>query len=105
MSTQDICPADVNEHLNVGTIDPAAYALVIDALDHAGPAKPSRIDPAVCQQPYQPGVDPSNVAMYQQILEGAPGLAAVGTPFVNAVGAPEVSTEPKLRCYVLASGC
>ena len=105
VSTQDICPADVNEHLNVGTIDPAAYALVIDALDHAGPAKPSRIDPAVCQQPYQPGVDPSNVAMYQQILEGAPGLAAVGTPFVNAVGAPEVSTEPKLRCYVLASGC
>jgi hypothetical protein len=105
VSTQDICPADLNEHLNVGTIDPAAYALVVDALDHAGPAKPSRIDPAVCQQVYQPGVDPSNVAMYEQILEAAPGLGAVGTPYVNAVGAPEVSAEPKLRCYVLASGC
>ena len=29
---------------------PSAYALVMDALDHAGPAKPARIDPAVCQQ-------------------------------------------------------
>ena len=105
VSTQDICPADVNEHLNVGTIDPAAYALVMDALDHAGPARPSRIDPAVCLQPYQPGVDPSDVAMYQQIFEAAFGLAAVGTPYVNTVGAPEVSAEPKLRCYVLASGC
>ena len=59
VATQDICPADVNEHLDVGTIDPAAYALVMDALNHAGPAKPARIDPAVCQQAYQPGVDPA----------------------------------------------
>jgi hypothetical protein len=105
VSTQDICPTDVNEHLNVGTIDPAAYALVMDALDHVGPAELSRIDRAVCQQPYQPGVAPSNAAMYEQILQGAFGLAAVGTPYVNAVGAPEVSNEPKLRCYVLAAGC
>lgn len=105
VATQDICPTDVNEHLNVGTIDPVAYALVMDALTHDGPANPARIDPAVCRQAYQPGVDPANAAMYQQILEGAPGLVAVGTPLANAVGAPEVSAEPKLRCYVLAGGC
>ena len=105
VSIQDVCPADVNEHLGVGTIDPAAYALVMDALTHDGPAVASRVDRAVCAQAYQPGVDPSNVAMYEQILAGAPGLLAVGTPEWNAVGAPEVSHEPRLRCYTLAAGC
>jgi hypothetical protein len=105
VSIQDICPIDVNEHLNVGTIDPAAYALAMDALNHAGPADPKRITSAVCQQPYQPGVDPTSAAMYEQILAGAPGLIAVATPEANAVGAPEVSREPKLRCYTLAGGC
>lgn len=105
VATQDICPADPYEHLDVGTIDPVTYALVMDALDHQGPARPARINRAVCQQAYQPGVDPANAAMYEQILAGAPGLAAVGTPFVNTVGAPEVKSEPKLRCYTLAAGC
>jgi hypothetical protein len=105
VSTQDVCPADVNEHLGVGTIDPAAYALAMDALNHDGPAEPSRVDRAVCTQPYQPGVDPSTAATYEQLLAGAPGLIAVGTPEWNAVGAPEVAHEPKLRCYTLADGC
>ena len=45
VSTQDICPLDLDEHLAVGTIDPVTYALAMDALDHAGPAKPSRRQP------------------------------------------------------------
>jgi hypothetical protein len=41
VSTQDICPLDVYEHLGVGTVDPVTYALAEDALNHAGPAAPN----------------------------------------------------------------
>lgn len=105
VSTQDVCPLDLNEHLAVGTIDPVAYALAMDALRHTGPAKPSRISPSVCLQLYQPGVNPANVRMYLQILSGAPGLLSVGLPNINLVGAPEVPAEPALRCYVFTKGC
>ncbi|HEX4191309.1 MAG TPA: lipase [Marmoricola sp.] len=105
VATQSICPRDVDEHLLVGTIDPTAYALAIDALDHAGPAVPSRIGHASCSQVLQPGVDPLNVQTYLQILGAVPGLGVVALPSVNLVGAPEVGTEPALDCYVYAKGC
>jgi hypothetical protein len=50
IATQAICPGDVDEHLTIGTIDPVAYALAVDALTHSGPADPARISPAVCSQ-------------------------------------------------------
>ena len=105
IATQDICPADPAEHLLVGTTDPVTYALVMDALDHPGPAVAARIDHAVCSQVYQPGVNPLNAAMYLQVLAAAPGLTAVDVAGVNVVGAPEVANEPALRCYVFAAGC
>jgi hypothetical protein len=105
VSTQDICPPDVYEHLTVGTIDPVAHALVADALDHAGPADPARVSRSVCRRLVQPGVDPLTVSAYVQLLEGAPGLAGVATPDANLVGAPEVAAEPPLPCYVYVSGC
>ncbi len=105
ISTQDVCPSDVYEHLAIGTIDPTAYVLAQDALNHTGPAKVSRVGTASCQQLYQPGVDPASADTYLQVLQGLPGLASVSLPFVNLVGAPEVSAEPKLRCYTLAKGC
>jgi hypothetical protein len=105
VATQSICPLDVDEHLTVGTIDPVTYALVMDALRHRGPAEPRRIDRAVCNRVYQPGVDPANAQTYLQTLAAAPGLLSVSTPDANIVGAPEVSREPKLRCYVFAHGC
>jgi hypothetical protein len=105
VATQSICPLDLDEHLAIGTIDPVSYALVMDALTHPGPAIPSRISPTVCFQLYQPGVNPLNVATYLQVLAGAPGLLSVSLPDINLVGAPEVPSEPALRCYVLASGC
>ena len=105
VATQSICPLDVYEHLTVGTIDPVAYALAIDALDHAGPANPARIGLGVCLRLYQPGVNPLNVQNYVQTLRAAPGLLAVDFPNGNLVGAPEVAAEPALRCYVFADGC
>jgi hypothetical protein len=44
IATQDICPLDLYEHLTIGTVDPVAYALAMDALNHAGPAAASRIN-------------------------------------------------------------
>ena len=105
VSTQDICPRDVEEHLLVGTVDPVAYALVMDALDHRGPAVPARISRSVCLRLYQPGVDPLNVQNYLQMLAATPGLVGVATPDVNLVGAPGVPAEPALRCYVFAARC
>jgi hypothetical protein len=105
VATQDVCRLDVYEHLLVGAIDPTAYALAQDALNHAGPAKPSRIGTASCLQLYQPGVNPTNVAMYIQLLSAVPGLSSVVVPDISLVGAPEVAAEPKLRCYTTAKGC
>ena len=105
VATQDICPADPSEHLLVGTLDAVTYALVMDALDHPGPAVPSRISHSVCLQLYQPGVSLVDAATYLEILKAVPGLAAVDVPGVNVVGVPEVFAEPALGCYVFAAGC
>ncbi|MGA8988266.1 lipase family alpha/beta hydrolase [Aeromicrobium sp.] len=105
VATQDICPLDLYEHLAIGTIDPTAYALAMDALGHAGPAKVSRINRGVCLQQYHPGVDPLNLQNIVQVLSGAPGLASVPLPYVNLVGAKQVPAEPRLRCYTTAKGC
>ena len=104
ISTQSICPGDVDEHLLVGTIDPTTYALVMDAITHKGPAKAARIPDSVCRQVYQPGVDPTNVDTYLQVLDALPGLSSVVLP-ISLVGVPELAHEPKLRCYVFARGC
>jgi hypothetical protein len=105
VATQDICPLDVYEHLSIGTVDATAYALAMDALNHAGPAVPSRISRSVCLRLYQPGVNPLTAQMYLSILAAAPGLLSVDIPDLTLVGAPEVPAEPPLRCYVFAAGC
>jgi hypothetical protein len=102
VATQDTCPLDVREHNLIGTVDPVAYALAVDALTHRGPARPARISTSVCNQLYMPGVNPLNVDMYLQVLESAPGLLGAGLPGVNLVGVPELPAEPKLACYVFA---
>jgi hypothetical protein len=105
VAVQSICPLDPDEHLTLGTIDPTAYALVMDALTHAGPANPARISRSVCGHLYMPYVDPANVKQYLLVLEAAPNLATVTLPGLSFAGAPLVSQEPALRCYVYAAGC
>jgi hypothetical protein len=105
IATQAICPGDVDEHLTIGTVDPVAYALAVDALTHPGPADPARITSAVCSQLYMPGVNPLNVNNYLQILNGLPTLGSVtiGPAAALTAGAPVVKAEPALDCYVFAT--
>jgi hypothetical protein len=105
VATQDVCPADVYEHNLMGTVDPVTYALVMDALDHRGPAVPARVPASVCSEVYQPGIDPANPDNYLQPAQLGPAILAILVPGVNLVGAPETPAEPPLRCYVFALPC
>jgi hypothetical protein len=104
--TQQLCPGDVYEHLAIGSIDPVAYALGIDALTHPGPADPSRIPSSVCSQAYMPGVNPANAGIELNVLEAAPGLGTTypaGFASSATVGVPAITAEPDLPCYVYAT--
>jgi hypothetical protein len=105
VATQDVCPRDTDEHLMIGTVDPVAYALAVDALTHPGPADPARVPQSVCSQLYMPGVNPLSAATYLQTLAGAPGLLSVAfTPAAPAAtGVQNVPAEPPLTCYVFAT--
>jgi hypothetical protein len=105
VATQDICPVDTYEHNAIGTVDPVAYALAVDALTHPGPAGPSRIPQSVCLQPFMPGVNPLNAQANLQALRGAPGVISVGGTFFapTTTGVQNTSSEPPLACYVFAT--
>jgi hypothetical protein len=105
VAVQDLCPTDVYEHNFNGTVDPVTYALVMDALRHPGPAVPSRVPTTVCQQVYQPGIDPANPENYLQPAQIVPSIVSVFVPGANLVDAPQTQSEPPLRCYVFARGC
>ena len=89
VAIQEVCPNATSEHLMIGTSDPTAAALALDALNNPGPADPERIDPLVCAQPFQPGVDP--VTAPAEIADALESLFLTDGP---------TGGEPKLRCYV-----
>jgi triacylglycerol esterase/lipase EstA (alpha/beta hydrolase family) len=93
VATQEVCPTDVFEHLLVGLIDPVAYALAVDALDHDGPADPKRIPPTTCLMPLQPGVNPLTA-----LRDATAALASYASYEGRAIPA-----EPPLACYTTAS--
>jgi len=96
VAVQSLCPLDVNEHNGLGTVDNTAYALAIDALMHAGPADPSRIDTtSVCTQPLMPGVNP--------LTFPADAAATLQDDLTNIATHPPSPAEPPLKCYVTAS--
>jgi len=94
---QDVCPTRMVDHVAIGTSDPVAEAIVMDALNQPGPAHASRIDTAVCSRTYMSGVNPITFDA-DLAAASAAGLSA----FQNA---PQVPAEPALRCYTLATGC
>ncbi|HVS41284.1 MAG TPA: lipase, partial [Candidatus Dormibacteraeota bacterium] len=82
------------EHLAVGTYDPVAYAIAMDALTHDGPADPARVSRDVCAQTFMPGVDPTRFPG-----EYADALGTIASELTNY---PRVPAEPPLRSYTLA---
>jgi hypothetical protein len=107
VAVQQICSVDISEHLLIGTTDPVAYALAVDALTHPGPAELTRISKSVCAQAYMPGVDLATVQLELSALAGAPGLLSVFPPGSAGApalaGAPVLTSEPPLDCYVFAT--
>ncbi|MFE3060279.1 esterase/lipase family protein [Nocardia sp. NPDC059239] len=92
VAVQDICPFDIAGHIGVGTSDPVAYAIVIDALTHSGPADPVRVSREDCSHVFMPGVDPVTYA--------AEEAAIVATAAARLLVHPRVPAEPKLQPYV-----
>ena len=96
VAVQEVCPLDLSEHLAIGTYDPVAYALAIDAISHPGPADPARLaGSGVCGQLFMPGVNPATF-----LTDEVSSLAEIGQSIVSATFIPQ---EPPLRCYVTAS--
>jgi hypothetical protein len=95
IAVQDICPIDVSEHIAVGTYDPVAYALAMDALTRGGPADPARVSRTVCSQAFMPGVDPVTFA-----TNYASSMATIARQLALA---PHLSSPPPLKPYVYAS--
>lgn len=88
---QDICPGDPSEHVAIGTHDPVTFAIALDALNHAGPADPARIDRAVCRQALAPYVDPVTFP-----ADYAQAWAEIMTQLATY---PHVDREPDLKPY------
>jgi triacylglycerol esterase/lipase EstA (alpha/beta hydrolase family) len=88
---QSICPVHVADHLTMGTFDPVAYALVLDALNHTGPANSARVSRSVCTQATIPGVSLATVATNfpRVVLDAGEQVALY----------PHVATEPALAAY------
>ena len=83
---QDVCPGRVVEHYALAA-DALVLALMVDAIEHPGPADPARLPAGVCAQPFAAGAGPEDVPA------AAIALLALTT-------AETVAAEPPLRCYV-----
>jgi triacylglycerol esterase/lipase EstA (alpha/beta hydrolase family) len=86
---QDVCPRYVH-HAGLLT-DSVAWAAVIDALTHRGPADVRRLPRDVCATPLAPGMRPTQVAAGNVAL-----YSVAATHFAEASGTTE---EPPLRRY------
>lgn len=88
----DVCPGHAVEHY-LFALDPVAFAIAQDALDHPGPARAERVRRSSCLEFLPPGSDPSKVAN-----GGADALLAAD----DAQGT-RVPAEPPLACYATGS--
>ncbi len=94
---QDLCgPQKYADHYTFA-VDGTTSDIVLDALDHPGPADPARLPADSCTQAFPRGVSPLLVA--ETGVYSAPALAPVGHD-----DGPDVTAEPSLRCY-MKRGC
>jgi hypothetical protein len=91
VAVQEVCATAITSHVDLGIVDPVAFALLLDALEHDGPADPARVDPATCTATGLPGVDPEKAT---DRVEDARAHAA--DAYAAAV---LMAREPELRCY------
>ena len=86
---QNVCPGRPVNH--VGMLrDPVVYALVLDALQHRGPARPERVGLATCAQATIPGVDP---------IDALDPEIQYWSGFTRTSAVPPTDSEPPLRDY------
>ena len=86
IALQDVCPNNVADHLAIGSYDAVAAALAFDALDHPGPADPSRIAATVCLQPFMEGVDAASFSDDYAAMVAFIGETSAQTENVAEVG-------------------
>lgn len=89
---QTVCPGRPVTHVAM-LHDPVVFALVLDALEHPGPANPARVGPRTCARLTIPGVTPRD-ALDPEILYWA--------GFARPSQGLETDSEPPVRDY--ASG-
>jgi pimeloyl-ACP methyl ester carboxylesterase len=88
LNEQQLCPGRVVDHVSI-LLDSFAFAVVLDALEHPGPADPARIGSAPCARfGTYPGAQPAR--LLEEIARAA---------FAVPAYAGNVTThEPALRC-------
>ncbi len=91
VAVQDICPGREVGHSKM-LFDAVAVALVLDALGHAGPADPARIDAAVCALDVAEGIDPEQATYKESIAGGALYAATIADAGLT-------TQEPPLESY------
>lgn len=69
VAIQDICPGRQVSHFEI-LADAIAYRLVVDALDHPGPADPARIPRNACGERLMPDSDPVVLSLANAFLPG-----------------------------------
>lgn len=88
---QDVCPGRQVSHFDI-LADAVAYELVIDAIEHDGPADPARISPAPCETKLMPDADPIIATVANGFL-----------PIFLAQNAAAAAAEPATRPYAQRS--
>jgi triacylglycerol esterase/lipase EstA (alpha/beta hydrolase family) len=90
-SIQDLCPLRPIHHVGLNE-DAVVFALVLDALEHEGPADPGRIDiAALCGETLMPGVNAIDAVAGNALVYGN-GALTVATH-------EQVAEEPPLAPY------
>lgn len=81
VAVQEVCADNESDHLMLGTTDPVAALLVLDAFDNPGSADPERITDMACASE-APQVDAETAAEGLERMRAAIGATLTTTPTV-----------------------